>query len=85
MECEGVGTAFLCPFSCITRGLVGFRRLPLREKPCHLLVGAEKAELKLQLPLEYFWIDGTVPYRAVVFDIILCISQNLWKYIQLKK
>lgn len=38
----GVGTnCLLCPFSCITRGLVALRRLPLGEKPCHLLVGAE--------------------------------------------
>lgn len=55
--CEGCRATFLGPFarragrlSCMVKAV------SQREKPCHLLVGDEKAELKLQLPLECFGV-----------------------------
>lgn len=75
-----MGTAFLCPFACIAGWFSCLVKLLLREKPCHLLVGAKKAAFKLQLPLECFWLMELL-HGTVVLAIILCICQNVEIYI----
>lgn len=58
-------------------GSAALRRLPLREKRRHLLADAGKAQLKLQLPLDYLRGEKCSTWNCGVQHVILCICQNL--------